>query len=87
MEIPSLLKPRLHGMMHYTCTIPLEMVQIGSQTPLRMVSCGSDVRFEVFQGGDSEVRSYPPFWRGGGTHESVVPIKGHYLGIGYGIHH
>ena len=24
-EIPSLLKPRLHGMMHYTYTIPLEM--------------------------------------------------------------
>ena len=63
-------------MMHYTCTIPLEMVQIGSQTPLRMVSCGSDVRFEVFQGGDSEVRSYPPFG------EVVVHMRVLYLSKG-----
>ena len=56
-EIPPTGNPRMHGVIHYMYTIPLEMVQIGSQTPLRMVSCGSDVRFEVFQGGDSEVRS------------------------------
>ena len=29
--------PRLHGMMHYTYTIPLEMGPNRAQTPLRMV--------------------------------------------------
>ena len=51
--------PRVHGMVHHTYTTPLEMgpnrgVSGGSQDGM---SCGSDVRFEVFQGGDSEVRS------------------------------
>ena len=41
----------MHGVIHHTYTIPLEWVQIGSQTPLRMVFMISDVRFEVFQGG------------------------------------
>ena len=48
-EIPSLLKPRLHGMIHHTSTIPLEMGPNRVSEPSQIgVSCGSDVRFEVF---------------------------------------
>ena len=43
--------PRVHGMIHYTYIIPLEMgPNRVSDTSQDGVSCGSDVRFEVFQG-------------------------------------
>ena len=63
--------------MHYTYAIPLEMgPNRGLEISQVGVSCGSESDLRPFQGGDSEVRSYPPFG------EVVVHMRVLYLSKG-----
>ena len=85
-EILSLLKPRLHGMMHYTHHTSGDGSKWGLRHLSGWYSYGSESDLRSSQGGPRDEVLNPTLLEGGGTHERLYLSKGHYLGIGYGMH-